>query len=67
MAYYSNRQLTRALDNIYELKRELEKKLKYAQSVLKSIAEAGPETAREQLIENAQSALSELSSGKEWK
>ena len=31
MAYYSNRQLTRALDNIYELKRELEKKLKYAQ------------------------------------
>ena len=66
MKYYSNAQLRRGMDNMYQMERQARKKLEYAMAALKTIAEAGPEIGREQLIETAQATLSELNTRKEW-
>ncbi len=66
MGYYSNAQLVRGMDNMYRIERQARKKLEYAMAALKTIAEAGPEIDRDQLIETAQANLSELATRKDW-
>ena len=63
----SNYELSVSLTFAHETIREFSKKLEFTKNALKNIAEAEPGISREQLIESAQAALSELDTRREWK
>ena len=73
MRYYSNAQLHRGMDNMYQMERQARKKLEYAMAALKTIAEGAEtredrvELTREEMIAAAKTALAELNTRKEWK
>lgn len=62
MKYYSNAQLRRGMDNMYQMERQARKKLEYAMAALKSIAEGEEprtETERTEETEGTESAGTE--------